>query len=38
MQLNWIQCGEDVWCPLNTVNLNSTYFDNLGGVYVICRL
>jgi len=35
MQLNWIKCQGDVWCKLNSVNLNHEHFDNRHGVYVI---
>ncbi|SRR5713226_6742181 len=35
MQLVWVRCEGDAWCPLNTVNLQNNHFDNLEGVYVI---
>ena len=35
MQLNWIKCEGDVWCKLNTVNLNHEHFKNRRGVYII---
>jgi hypothetical protein len=35
MQLQWIKCTGDIWCPLGTVNLSSSHFDNMNGVYVI---
>jgi len=34
-QLKWIQCQGDVWCKLDTVNLNHQHFNNMGGVYII---
>lgn len=33
--LNWIKCQGDVWCKLNSVNLQHEHFNNRGGVYVI---
>ena len=35
MQLSWIKCQGNVWCNLNTVNLDSAHFNNMEGVYVI---
>ena len=35
MHLNWIQCQGDVWCKLNSVNLDHAHFDNMHGVYMI---
>jgi hypothetical protein len=35
MQLNWTKCQGDVWCKLNSVNLNHEHFDNRYGVYII---
>lgn len=35
MQLKWIKCQGDVWCHLNTVNLQHQHFDDMDGVYVI---
>jgi len=35
MQLTWIKCEREEWCPFQTVNLNSDHFDNLQGVYII---
>ena len=35
MQVNWIKCENDNWCPLETVNLDSDHFNALYGVYVI---
>ena len=35
MQLKWIQCRSDVWCKLNSVNLNHDHFNNRHGVYII---
>ena len=33
--LSWIKCQGDVWCKLNSVNLQHPHFNNRGGVYVI---
>ena len=33
--LDWIKCKGDVWCKLNTVNLDHEHFDNARGVYII---
>lgn len=35
MQLNWIKCKGDVWCKLNSVNLDHEHFNNRYGVYII---
>ena len=35
MELKWIKCQGEVWCPLTTVNLSHSHFDNLTGVYII---
>lgn len=35
MQLNWTKCQSDVWCKLNSVNLNHEHFNNREGVYII---
>ena len=35
MQLNWIKCEGDVWCKLNSVNLDHEHFNNRHGVYII---
>lgn len=35
MQLNWIKCEGDVWCKLNSVNLDHEHFNNRRGVYII---
>lgn len=35
MLLNWNKCLGDVWCKLNSVNLQHEHFNNRGGVYVI---
>lgn len=33
MQLNWVKCSGNVWCPLETVNLEG--IGDVGGVYLI---
>ena len=33
--LDWIKCQGNVWCNLNTVNLNHPHFNNMEGVYII---
>lgn len=33
--LKWIKCKNDVWCSLNSVNLDHSHFDDMSGVYVI---
>lgn len=35
MNLNWIKCEGNKWCPFLTVNLDHSHFANLSGVYVI---
>lgn len=35
MHVDWIKCKGGAWCHLNTLNLNSSHFDDLGGVYLI---
>ena len=35
MQLYWVRCQGDVWCPLNSVNLNHEHFADMNGVYLI---
>ena len=35
MQLNWTRCKGDVWCKLNSVNLDHKHFNNRQGVYII---
>lgn len=35
LTLTWIKCEGDVWCPLLTVNLNNSNFDDMEGVYII---
>lgn len=35
MQLKWVKCQGEVWCPLSTVNLAHAHFDILTGVYII---
>ena len=35
LQLNWIKCQNDVWCKLNSVNLDHEHFNNRKGVYII---
>jgi len=35
MNLQWNQCQGDVWCNLNTVNLDHSHFDAMHGVYII---
>ena len=35
MQLNWVKCQKDVWCELNSVNLDHEHFNNMHGVYII---
>ena len=35
MNVYWIRCQNNSWCPLNTLNLNHNHFDNLRGVYII---
>ena len=35
MQLNWMKCRRDIWCRLNSVNLEHQHFENKRGVYII---
>lgn len=35
MNIQWNKCENDQWCPLNTVNLQHSHFDNMEGVYII---
>lgn len=35
MNVKWIKCNGEVWCPLGTVNLSHAHFDNMEGVYII---
>lgn len=35
MNVNWIKCQGDKWCPFLTLNLDHAHFTNLSGVYVI---
>ena len=35
LQLNWTKCQEDVWCKLNSVNLDHSHFNYMEGVYII---
>ena len=35
MQLNWTRCQGDVWCKLNSVNLDHDHFNDRHGVYMI---
>ena len=35
MRLNWMKCQGDVWCKLNTVDLDHEHFHNRYGVYII---
>ena len=35
MQLNWTKCQGNVWCKLNSVNLEHEHFNNMQGVYII---
>lgn len=35
MNLTWIKCEGDKWCPLLTVNLDHSHFSALEGIYVI---
>ena len=35
IQLKWIKCTSDKWCPFTTLNLKNEHFDKLNGVYVI---
>lgn len=35
LQLNWTRCEGNVWCKLNSVNLEHGHFNNMYGVYII---
>ena len=35
MQLDWTKCQGEVWCKLNSVNLEHEHFNNRSGVYII---
>jgi len=35
MQLQWKKCQGNVWCSLNILNLDTSHFDNMEGVYII---
>lgn len=35
LQLNWTKCQGNVWCKLNSVNLDHEHFNNMHGVYII---
>lgn len=35
MNVKWMKCKGDEWCPLSTVNLQDDHFDGLEGVYII---
>lgn len=35
LHLNWIKCQGDVWCKLDSVNLQHSHFNHLQGVYMI---
>ena len=35
MNLNWITCEGNKWCPFLTLNLDHAHFTNSSGVYVI---
>jgi len=35
MQVNWMKCQGEVWCKLNSVNLEHKHFINMYGVYII---
>ena len=35
MELMWVKCQGDVWCTLNSVNLDHEHFRNKQGVYII---
>ena len=35
MNIRWMKCQGDVWCKLNTVNLDHHHFDVMDGVYII---
>jgi len=35
INLNWIKCDGEKWCDFLKLNLSSSHFDNLNGVYII---
>src|SRR3990172_3814595 len=35
MTVYWNKCQGNVWCPLDSVNLEHNHFDTMEGVYVI---
>ncbi len=35
LHLNWTRCEGNVWCTLNSVNLEHKHFNNMQGVYII---
>ena len=35
MDLHWVKCEGDKWCPFLTVNLAHQHFNGLRGVYII---
>jgi hypothetical protein len=35
IDVNWVKCQGEVWCPLSTVNLDHVHFNTMNGVYVI---
>ena len=34
-KLKWNRCQHDLWCRLDTVNLQHVHFDDMEGVYII---
>lgn len=35
MIIQWMKCQNNVWCKLDSVNLEHQHFNNMSGVYVI---
>jgi len=35
MHLNWIRYNSGKWCQLNSLALDNSHFDGLGGIYII---
>jgi len=35
MELKWVKCQGELWCPMGTVNLDHAHFNLMTGVYVI---
>ena len=35
MTVDWTKCKGNVWCKLNEVDLSSSHFNHMTGVYVI---